>query len=138
MERQKVDRAGIIPYYINDDGSIKMMFMKPSDIRYGGDQFQIAKGKCEEGETTEQTALREGNEELGLFSGNVLRVKDLGVFLGRTTVFVCEVRNLEMFGDTCDETEETIWWSLNEFEEKGRPLHVPVVKAAARWIQRNM
>ena len=124
MNRQKVDRAGVIPFYIDEDDNIKMM-------------FQIAKGKCEEGETEEQTAMREGNEELGLFSGNVTKKHDLGTFLGRTTVFVCEIKDTNMFGDTCDETEETVWWTPEEFDNEGRDLHKPVVKAAVRWIEKN-
>ena len=62
-----VYRAGTIPY-VNEGGEIKMMFMIPSNSEYGGDQAQIAKGKVEDGETTEFAAIREAKEELGAVS----------------------------------------------------------------------
>jgi hypothetical protein len=43
-------RAGTIPYII-EDGEVKMMFMRPSNSEYGGDAFQLAKGKVEDGES---------------------------------------------------------------------------------------
>ena len=47
-ERMNKDRGGVVPYYIKD-GTILMMFMKPSDKNFGGERFQIAKGKIEKG-----------------------------------------------------------------------------------------
>ena len=41
-----------------------------------------------------------------------------------------------MFGDPHFETKEVHWMTLKEFEEKGRDLHVPVVKAAHRRIMK--
>ena len=70
MSKELIYRAGVIPYYI-DDGEIKMLFMKPSKKKFGGAEFQIAKGKREKGESDEKAAFREAREELGLFSGNV-------------------------------------------------------------------
>ena len=49
MSKELIYRAGVIPYYI-DDGEIKMLFMKPSKKKFGGAEFQIAKGKREKGE----------------------------------------------------------------------------------------
>jgi 8-oxo-dGTP pyrophosphatase MutT (NUDIX family) len=138
MTKKTINRAGAIPYFINEDGEIEMMFMKPSDPKFGGDTYQIAKGKCEEGETIEETGIREAGEELGLFKYNIDGdTHNLGTFLGRTTIFVCKVKDKEMFGDPCFETGSTIWWTPEQFEEKGRPLHRPIIKAAVRWINKK-
>jgi 8-oxo-dGTP pyrophosphatase MutT (NUDIX family) len=132
--KKLIYRAGVIPYHIDENGTPSMLFMKPSHPDYGGDQFQMAKGKVDPGENSEQAALREGQEELGLFSGNVEKLHNLGNFLGRTQVYVAEIKNKTMFGDPHFETEETKWMTLPEFLEIGRPLHKPLVKAAHRWI----
>lgn len=135
MTKKKIYRAGVIPYIIID-GEIKMMFMKPSDVKYGGDVFQIAKGKTEEGETMKQAAFREASEELGLFSGNVLRSDEIGIFLGRMTMFIAEVKDIDMFGNPHFETSAVKWMTPEEFQNNGRDLHKPVVKAAVRKIKK--
>ena len=136
MSRKKIERSGVIPYCLEDD-QIKILFMKPSDPKYGGDVFQIAKGKHEEGETPEEAGLREATEELGLFTENIVSTHELGKFLGRTHMFVCEVKDPspDQFGDPCFETGATKWMTPDEFYKEGRDLHVPVVKAAVRFIE---
>lgn len=133
---KKIDRSGVIPYII-EDGQIKLMFMRPSNAKFGGDTFQIAKGKHEKGESPLEAGLREAGEELGLFTGNILETHDLGTFLGRTSVHVVKINDKEMFGDPCDETEEVAWLTPDEFYAIGRDLHKPVVKAAVRLIKEN-
>ncbi len=135
MTKEIIYRAGVIPYYITD-GEIKMLFMKPSKKKFGGSEFQIAKGKQEDGESDEETAFREASEELGLFSGNVSKRTDLGTFLGRTRVFLAKIDDPDKFGDPCDETGEVSWMTPNEFKESGRCIHRPVVKAAVRKIKK--
>lgn len=130
----KIYRAGVIPYIIEENGSISMLFMKPSSPKYGGDDWQIGKGKIDPGETAKEAALREGNEELGLFSGNVSHIHDLGNFLGRTQIFLAKIKDKNMFGDPHFETKEVEWLTLHEFLNTGRDIHKPVVKAAHRWI----
>lgn len=132
-EKKLVYRAGLIPYVVQDN-AIHMMFMKPSDPDFGGDKFQIAKGKVEEGETHLQAALREAKEEIGLFIGNVIKTEEVGQFMGRTTVFVSKVKDTSMFGEPSFETSGTKWMTLEQFLETGRELHKPVVKAAHRLI----
>lgn len=136
MAKKKIERSGVLPYYI-DEGQIKILFMKPSNPKYGGSSFQMAKGKHEEGEGPEEAGLREAGEELGLFKGNIERTHKLGNFLGRTHVYVCKIKDTDMFGDFCDETAETKWMTPEEFQAEGRDLHKPVVKAAVRYIQRT-
>ena len=134
MSKKKIYRSGVIPYYIKE-GELKMLFMKPSNPKFGGETFQIAKGKHEEGESSLETGLREAGEELGLFSGNVIHTDEIGEFMGRTTIFVSEITDPDKFGDPCDETGEVKWMTPEEFQKEGRDLHKPVVKAAVRHIK---
>jgi hypothetical protein len=55
--------------------------------------------------------------------------------MGRTTVFIAEVKDVNMFGEPHFETKETVWLTPSEFNEQGRDLHKPVVKAAVRLIE---
>jgi 8-oxo-dGTP pyrophosphatase MutT (NUDIX family) len=134
--KKKIERSGVLPYYI-DNGQIKILFMKPSDPRYGGDKFQMAKGKHEDGESPLEAGIREASEELGLFRGNIEHTHKLGNFLGRTHVYVCQIKDPspEQFGDPCFETAETRWMTPEEFQAEGRDLHKPVIKAAVRYIE---
>ena len=111
--------------------------MKPSNPKFGGKDFQIAKGKQEQGESDKETAFREAGEELGLFSGNIVHKHDLGNFLGRTRVYLAEIKDPDMFGDPDDETGAVKWMTPEEFHTNGRGLHKPIVKAAKRWIVKN-
>ena len=133
MDKEKINRGGVIPYYV-EEGEIKMLFMKPSDPKFGGKDFQIAKGKQEDGESDEEAAFREAGEELGLFKGNVVDKHDLGNFLGRTRIYVAEIEDPNMFCDPDFETGEVKWMTPEQFNATGRDLHRPIVKAAKRWI----
>lgn len=128
-------RAGTIPYVV-ENGQIMMMFMRPSNPEYGGDAFQIAKGRVEDGEQFKEAAIREAKEELGLFIGNVTLIEELGLFMGRTTVYVAKVKDRNMFGEPSFETSEVSWMTESQFMEEGRDLHRPVIQAAARLIRR--
>jgi 8-oxo-dGTP pyrophosphatase MutT (NUDIX family) len=132
---KKVHRAGLVPYII-EDGEIKMMFMKPAPevAEWSTDAFQLAKGKIEDGEDTMAAAIREAHEELGLFRGNIIKTEEVGVFMGRTTVFVSKVKDKDMFGLPSDETSEVAWMTRDEFLDEGRELHKPVIEACIRKI----
>lgn len=129
--KSKLYRAGLLPYIV-EDGHIKFLFMKPADPRFGGDRFQIAKGKVEDGESKEEAALREASEELGLVLDNIDAPVYLGDYLGRTSFYVAAVRNKTNFNQPHFETGETAWLSVSEFQNVGRALHVPIVQIAAR------
>jgi 8-oxo-dGTP pyrophosphatase MutT (NUDIX family) len=134
MEQKKQYRAGVIPFYV-EDSTVYMMFMKPT--KYIDDEqhkFQIAKGKVDPGESMEKAAFREAKEELGLLLGNVKQKIDIGVFLGRTHVYLAEVKDKDMFNMPTDETEDVAWMTFDEFKLIGRELHVPVVKVALKTI----
>lgn len=130
--REKVYRAGVIPFYVNEQGGIEMYFMVPSDSKYGGDDPQFCKGKVEKGETEEEAAIREAAEELGLRESNVDWFSYLGIYLGRTHIYICEVLEKEAFDEPHFETASTHWLTLKEFESNGRELHRPVIREAYR------
>lgn len=123
----KIYRSGIIPFYIENE-EIYMLFMRPSDEKYGGDTFQIAKGKVEDNESDREAALREGFEELGLLSENIEELIDVGSYLGRTSIYLARIKNKDNFGEYHFETKETKWLSFSEFEKIGRNIHVPIVR----------
>lgn len=125
----KIYRAGLLPYIL-EDGVAKFLFMKPSNPKYGGDMFQIAKGKIEIDETPEDAAIREASEELGLVPDNIQNLLFLGNFLGRTSIYMAEVSNKNRFVEPHFETSETAWMSLAEFLASGRKLHHSIVSTA--------
>jgi 8-oxo-dGTP pyrophosphatase MutT (NUDIX family) len=117
-----------------ENGQVLMMFMKPSNPEYGGNTYQLAKGRIEDGEDSKAAAIREAKEELGLFVGNVVLTESIGQFMGRTSVYVAKVKDRNMFGEPDFETESVTWMTAEEFDHVGRDLHRPVVKAAVRKI----
>lgn len=140
MTKKKINRAGIIPYHVSDNGDIHMLFMRPSDPKYGTYMFQLLKGKVEDGETALEAAIREGGEEGGLIATNIIgEPHHLGRLLGRTDVFVCEVFDKSRFGSptTPEEVESTKWMTPEEFNETGRELHKSIIKAAVEYIQKQ-
>ena len=133
--KKKFNRPGVIPYYFDERGVLKMLFMRPSDPTYGGNQFQIAKGKIDDGETNEAAAFREGFEELGLLPENIVSRKYLGTYLNRTSIFICEINNPNKFGPHTYETGETKRLTYHQFESGyGRDIHIPIVGDAAVTI----
>jgi len=135
-QRVLVYRAGAIPYII-ENGQIQMLFMRPSDHEFGGFTYQLCKGKVEEDDESHlAAALRETKEEAGLFIGNVIRTDEVGVFMGRTTVFITKVKNKDMFGEPSFETESVKWMTPEQFQIEGRDLHRPVVAASVRLIKK--
>jgi 8-oxo-dGTP pyrophosphatase MutT (NUDIX family) len=127
---RKAPRAGYLPYYV-EDGKLYIMFMKPSDSAYGGDRFQIAKGKVDPGETAEVAAKREAHEELGLKTSNLDTDEHFGTFLGYTELYFGRVKDREDFDPFDYETGETKWIEVSEFCKIGRSLHIPIIKALA-------
>jgi len=129
------NRAGVIPYHI-ENGEIKMLFFIPSDPAYGGPNFQIAKGRVDEGETEKDSALREGFEEVGLNIENVKNVDlvTIEILQGMDNydyeyhLFAVEVYNKENFSEFGFETGEIGWLTMEEYENKGRKSQLELVK----------
>ena len=130
---RKAPRAGFLPYYV-EGGKMYVLFMKPSDSRYGGDCFQIAKGKVDPGETSEDAATREAHEELGLRMDNLDTLKYFGTVLGYTELYYGRIKDKDNFDPFHYETGETKWLEVSEFASVGRSLHIPIIKAVAREV----
>lgn len=137
MNKNKILRSGVIPYYIDSEGEIHMYFMKPSDPKFGGPDFQLAKGRIDEGEDAERTALREGEEELGLKLENIRYHQFVGnhYFNETHTVYIAKIKNKDDFNEPCYETGETIWMTPDQFEVDGRALHRELVRDAVDLIK---
>lgn len=133
---KQIWRAGLIPFHIAEDGTIEMLFMIPSDQRYGGSDPQMAKGRIDDDEKPEETALREAKEELGLISGNIDgSLEYFGVHLGRTHVYACEVKSQDRFGIFSGETEDTRWMTEDDFRKNGRDIHRDIVAMVADFAE---
>jgi 8-oxo-dGTP pyrophosphatase MutT (NUDIX family) len=128
--RQPIYRAAIIPYFFDQNGSVQMMFMKPSDPMFGGPDFQIAKGHVDPGEQPEAAAVREGGEELGLKPSNIKSIFHLGRFLKYTDVYCCEIGDVTDFDPYEDETGEVTWMTVEYFAHIGRDIHRDIVDQA--------
>lgn len=126
---KKTIRAGLVPFYRDDDGQVHMMFMMPSEEKYGGMVFQIAKGRVDEGENPFQAAVREAEEELGMRSSSIKWIKKVGLFLNTHHIYVAELESMDAadFDKPCFETSQTAWLTEDEFFKDGRRLHFPIV-----------
>lgn len=132
---EKRSRAGLIPF-MKEAGELKYLMMVSSDPKFGGPRPMISKGKIEEGESPLGAAIREAEEELGYKQRNA-RGGVLDVFEGRQelysgayhlSVYGIEIQDKYDFDKWCDETEFTLWMSLDEFKAKGRKDHVKFVE----------
>lgn len=124
-EKQK---AGIVPFFIVDNEPM-MMFMRPSDKKYGGSKFQIAKGHIDKGENPLQAAVRECNEELGLVETNILWMEKCGQYFGNHHIYVALLgtNSPSAFIDFTKETGATTWLNEKDFLDIGRNKHKPVI-----------
>lgn len=132
---EKRSRAGLIPF-MSEGGELKYLMMVSSDPKFGGPRPMISKGKIEEGETAQEAAIREAEEELGFKQRNA-RGAVLPIFEGRQelysgayhlSVYGVEIQDKYDFDKWCDETEFTLWMSLETFKAKGRKDHVKFVE----------
>lgn len=116
------------------------MFMIPSHPAYGGTSPQIAKGYVDDGETVKEAAWREGKEELGLHTDNIVgEIKQIWkglLWSGDNdkdlpfTVFACEVESTEAskFDEPHFETGETMWMTPDEFSLAGHKRQRVITK----------
>lgn len=134
MENKRI-KGGVIPYYFEKSGTVKMMFMIPSDEKYGGRKPQIAKGGVEEGEDFLTGALREANEELGLREDIIISIKKIGLY-DNVHVYAAKVESMEKnkYDKFTFETERIVWLTADEFQKKGRDDHKKIVKTTFAMI----
>lgn len=135
-------KSGMIPYVI-EDGEPLFLFMIPSNPAYGGSKPSISKGHVDGGESTEQAAIREAEEELGLKRSNIIPDSIQLVWHSTLTgdtesydffVYVCRVTSKADFNEPHYETGSTHWLTAKEFENKGRRTHVTIVNSAYKHI----
>lgn len=138
---EKLPRAGLIPFVKTPDG-YQYLMMISSDPKFGGPRPMISKGKIEKGEDELGAAVREAEEELGLFMSNTLG-EVFEIWRGRVAlrsgaynlaVFGVEILDRTHFGMWCDETLFTEWHTLESFRENGRRDHVRFVEDLERML----
>lgn len=122
-------KAGVIPFY-RENGVTKMLFQVSSDPMYGGPDPMISKGSVEDGEDIEFAARREAAEELGLKEQNIIEFDD--VYIGnfpqyQLEIFTAKISDPDDFDTPHYETAYTVWLTLDEFYEIGRPDHRIIV-----------
>lgn len=139
---EPVQKAGIIPYYIDKERNMWMMFMVSSDPKYGGPLPQISKGYVDpEDEGSLSGAIREGQEELGLKLENVTheRFGVYEVYKGSIKgdekeysfkLYACEIKDRSDFDKPHFETKEVVWMTPAQFQFYGREAHRDLVKQA--------
>lgn len=136
-------RAGLIPFMRDGDGTLRYLMMVSSDPKYGGPRPMISKGKIEVGESKQEAAIREAEEELGFKQrnsrGSFVNVADERVHLHSGSydlaVFGVEVQDRYDFDKWCSETEFTTWMTLESFRHKGRKDHVKYVESLERIVR---
>lgn len=142
---EKRPRAGLIPYMRDSNGDLIFMMMVSSNPKFGGPRPMISKGKIEDGENAFECAIREAEEELGMLQENMVGIPFLlaeervvlrsGAY--DLTVYAVELYERWNFTKWCDETEYTLWMTLQQFEEEGRKDHVKYVKALHDQIRKE-
>ena len=139
-----INKAGVIPYIVQDDGTTLMMFMTPSNPSYGGSRPQIAKGGIDAGENAQEAAIREGEEELGLNRSNIIAIHAVppvtisGLDASYSmTIFAVQVKDQESFSSPHFETGAVHWLTFDQFVRHGRKNQQPIVAAAVKIIDRN-
>jgi 8-oxo-dGTP pyrophosphatase MutT (NUDIX family) len=130
-----LNRAGLIPFYIDNDNQIKMLFMVPTENEWIDSVPQVSKGRIEPSEMTLKAALREAKEELGLKQSNLTRIEPVGQF--STIMFyvgqITDPTDFDPFDEV--ETQYVIWMTKEDYESNGRQLHLPVVEMAVEKIK---
>jgi len=123
----KQRKAGFIPYFFDETiGKFKYLMMVSSDARFGGDKPMVSKGGQDPGETDEETALREAEEELGLVRSNLndfWHLAKKSYKNHKLSVFAGEVNEVSKFTKPCYETEYTLWMTAEDFLKEGREDH---------------
>lgn len=156
-EERIVLKAGIVPFLRNP---LRFYLMKPVAQHTGlpPPKFQICKGTrmmkvggiwqdiasppatTVEMESLEETALREGIEELGLVPGNILKLFDLGAYAFASTksghekqmyLFAAEMASEDFSNDVAATTAARVWLELEEFAIVGRDDHLYILNDIA-------
>lgn len=137
-------KAGLIPYIVDKDGQLKMLFMVSSNPKFGGPKPMISKGTIEDDEISENAAIREAVEELGLrpenIKGKLIEVFNEHVSLRTSNyhmvIYGVEVENKMDFVKWGYETAFCTWMTNESFQVKGRRDHKPIVQTLVDLINK--
>lgn len=132
LQYEKRPRAGLIPWMRNSDGVLEFLMMVSSNAMFGGPRPMISKGKIEDGENSFECAVREAEEELGMRRDNMVGepeflVNDRVVLRSGTydlTLYSVAIQSRWDFEKWCDETEYTVWHTVESFKLEGRRDHI--------------
>jgi 8-oxo-dGTP pyrophosphatase MutT (NUDIX family) len=116
-------RSGVIPYYIKND-QLWVRVMRPSDPKYGGTDWQLAKGRVDDLDP-KAAALKEGHEEVGLNPSNIKTMFKL-LYAQRLHVWAAEVINPTDFDEPHYETGAVTWLQL--------PQQIDQLRTTQQWI----
>ena len=139
-------KAGILPYFVRDDGTLEFMYMTSSDANFGGSDPMIAKGHVDAGEDVKTAAVREGSEELGLRESNIVNGTLIEGWTGKLTgltasytmtIFTCEVKNQDDFDTPHYETAHIDWFTYDESLSKVRKSQIDIVKHIYQRIKKS-
>ncbi len=134
-------KAGAIVYFKSEEAT-EILLMIPSNADFGGTKLQISKGNVDEGENTEEAAIREAEEEIGLKKSNIKKIKKyLTVQIQGYTekyemvLYLIEVTDKNDFGNPHFETKETAWITKNEIS-KTRQSQSDIITKAFNAIEK--
>ncbi|MDD4409447.1 MAG: NUDIX domain-containing protein [Candidatus Pacebacteria bacterium] len=118
----KEKSCGIIPVYNIENPSFLL-------VKHKGGHWGFPKGHVENGETEEETAIREVGEEVGLFSYDIVENfkycqtyafyrKDIGKIVKEAIFFIGIIRNKEKLKIQEEELTGYGWFTYKEVLEK--------------------
>jgi len=122
----RVRKCGVVFYRDNGD----VVLIKPSDPNYGGPDFQLPKGEQKEGESTLDTAIREGCEETGINKYNIQKFCYIGCFPNKSYdlhMYACYVGD-NIYGKPDYEVSEVKWFNKDKALEIVRKDHREVLE----------
>jgi len=136
IKQKKRGRAGIYPVYTDSEGQVWVCLMIPSDPAYGGPQPQMGKGRIDDGQTAQEAAIREGEEELGLRRSNMSNVqlleeKIISGLNSSYTIFVytCEVTDPKAFDKPHYESSWAGFLLIDDAIQRTRTQQRPFLEA---------
>jgi 8-oxo-dGTP pyrophosphatase MutT (NUDIX family) len=117
---KKVIRAMLVPYQKHEN-VLYFLCMRPSDSKYGGPSYQLCKGRIDDGETSYEAAIREGEEELGIDRTELKNIEFVATVMDKTChLYVAELPINNKFNKLQFETVHVAWLTHAEFQKIGR------------------
>ena len=129
-------KAGLVPYIFNGQ-EYEYLCMVSSNPTFGGPDPMLSKGSVDPGESFEEAPIREAEEELGLIKSNMVRSTFTSIWddilRGYTQsyqfkYFAVEVKDKTSFTKPHFETKHTLWMTLDDFKQRGRDIHLPILQ----------